>query len=110
MKPAPLTRDIFSRRAFATPWAPPVAAFLHVHLAIRRDSERTGFRPTGFYRHLEGLNNNIRVIQRRAYGIRDEEYLRLKILPAARRNRARPCLALAVVAPHTVACWRAVRS
>ncbi len=29
---------------------------------------------------VEGFNNKIRVIQRRAYGIRDEEYLRLKIL------------------------------
>ena len=29
---------------------------------------------------VEGLNNKIRVIQRRAYGYRDEEYLRLKIL------------------------------
>jgi len=29
---------------------------------------------------VEGLNNKIRVIQGRAYGIRDEEYLRLKIL------------------------------
>ncbi len=29
---------------------------------------------------VEGLNNKIRVLQRRAYGIRDEEYLRLKIL------------------------------
>lgn len=29
---------------------------------------------------VEGLNNKIRVIQRRAYGIRDEEYLKLKIL------------------------------
>lgn len=29
---------------------------------------------------VEGLNNKIRVIQRRAYGIRDEGYLRLKIL------------------------------
>ena len=28
---------------------------------------------------VEGLNNKIRVIQRRAYGLRDEEYLRLKI-------------------------------
>jgi len=33
--------------------------------------------PLGF---VEGLNNKIRVIQRRAYGIRDEEYLKLKIL------------------------------
>ena len=29
---------------------------------------------------VEGLNNKIRVIQRRTYGLRDEEYLRLKIL------------------------------
>ena len=29
---------------------------------------------------VEGLNNKIRVIQRRAYGYRDEEYLKLKIL------------------------------
>jgi hypothetical protein len=29
---------------------------------------------------VEGLNNKIRAIQRRAYGLRDEEYLRLKIL------------------------------
>ena len=28
----------------------------------------------------EGLNNKIRVMQRRAYGLRDEEYLRLKVL------------------------------
>ena len=29
---------------------------------------------------VEGFNNKIRVIQRRAYGLRDEEYLRLKVL------------------------------
>lgn len=29
---------------------------------------------------VEGLNNKIRVLQRRVYGLRDEEYLRLKIL------------------------------
>ncbi|MEX3606365.1 MAG: transposase [Burkholderia sp.] len=33
--------------------------------------------PLGF---IEGFNNEIHVIQRRAYGLRDEEYLRLKIL------------------------------
>jgi len=33
--------------------------------------------PLGF---VEGLNNTIRVIQRRTYGLRDEEYLRFKIL------------------------------
>ncbi len=31
---------------------------------------------------VEGLNNKIRVIQRRAYGYWDEEYIRLKILTA----------------------------
>jgi len=29
---------------------------------------------------VEGLNTKIRVLQRRAYGLRDEEYLRLKVL------------------------------
>ena len=33
--------------------------------------------PLGF---VEGLNNKIRVLQRRAYGLREEDYLRLKIL------------------------------
>ena len=33
--------------------------------------------PLGF---VEGLNNKIRVIQRRCYGLRDEDYLHLKIL------------------------------
>lgn len=39
---------------------------------------------------VEGLNNKIRVLQRRAYGYRDEEYLRIKIvasfLPPLPRN------------------------
>jgi transposase len=29
---------------------------------------------------VEGANNKILVIQRRSYGLRDEEYLRLKVL------------------------------
>lgn len=29
---------------------------------------------------VEGLSNKIRVLQRRAYGLRDQEYLRLKVL------------------------------
>ena len=33
--------------------------------------------PRGF---VEGFNHKLRVIQRRAYRLRDEEYLRLKIL------------------------------
>lgn len=40
---------------------------------------------------VEGLNNKIRVIQRRAYGLRDEEYLRLKVqtcmLPVSKLNK-----------------------
>jgi transposase len=32
---------------------------------------------------VEGLNTKIRVIQRRAYGLRDEGYLKLKILTAS---------------------------
>lgn len=39
--------------------------------------------PLGF---VEGLNNKIRVIQRRAYGLRDEEYLRLKVLTCTLPN------------------------
>ena len=43
---------------------------------------------------VEGLNNKIRVIQRRAYGLRDEEGLRLKIrmcmLPAIYNGRKSP--------------------
>lgn len=32
--------------------------------------------------YVEGLNNKIRVLQRKAYGIRDEKYLKLKIVTA----------------------------
>lgn len=35
---------------------------------------------------VEGVNNKVRVIQRRAYGYRDEEYLKLKILTAFLRK------------------------
>ncbi|WP_136256111.1 transposase, partial [Pseudofulvimonas gallinarii] len=39
---------------------------------------------------VEGLNNKIRVIQRSAYGYRDEDYLKLKViasfLPALPQN------------------------
>jgi len=31
---------------------------------------------------VEGLNTKIRILQRRAYGYRDEEYLKLKIIAA----------------------------
>ncbi|MCK4553403.1 transposase [Candidatus Parcubacteria bacterium] len=40
-------------------------------------SKPTNKVPLGF---VEGFNNKIRVLQRRAYGLRDEEYLRLKVL------------------------------
>ena len=32
--------------------------------------------------YVEGANNKIKVIQRQAYGYRDDEYLELKILTA----------------------------
>jgi transposase len=35
---------------------------------------------------VEGLNNKIRVIQRRAYGLRDQDYLRLKVLTCMLRD------------------------
>ena len=35
---------------------------------------------------VEGLNNKIRVMQRRAYGLRDEDYLRLKVLTCTLPN------------------------
>jgi transposase len=35
---------------------------------------------------VEGLNNKIRVLQRRAYGLRDEEYLRLKVITCMLRE------------------------
>ena len=42
---------------------------------------------------VEGLNNKIKVLQRRAYGYRDEDYLKLKIvaafLPSLPRNASR---------------------
>jgi transposase len=40
--------------------------------------------PMGF---MEGLNNKIRVIQRRSFGIRDMEYLRLKVLTSFIEDR-----------------------
>ena len=50
------------------------------------DRHCDSMRPTAGWRtqvslgFVEGLNNKIRVIQRRAYGLRNEDYLRLKIL------------------------------
>ena len=39
---------------------------------------------------VEGLNNKIRVLQRRAYGYRDEDYLKLKIIAAFLPPLSRP--------------------
>ena len=47
---------------------------------------------------VEGLNNKIRVIQRRAYGLRNEDYLRLKILT---------CM---LPAPYFIGIWDTVSS
>jgi transposase len=43
-------------------------------IAAYIDSEEKSF--LGF---VEGLNNKIRVIQRRAYGVRDREFLRRRV-------------------------------
>lgn len=43
---------------------------------------------------VEGLNNKIRVIQRRAYGLRNEDYLRLKSSPACCRSYSRSHLSI----------------
>ena len=48
--------------------------------ALGRDRGLLPAREQGLPGFVEGLNNKIRVIQRRAYGLRDEEYLRLKVL------------------------------
>ena len=39
---------------------------------------------------VEGLNNKIRVIQRRAYGLRDEEYLRPACSPNSKMSQNHP--------------------
>ena len=56
---------------------------------------------------VEGLNNKIRVMQRRAYGLRDEEYLRLKVLtsmlPPLYEAPAAPCQTSFVPAPSSKA-------
>jgi transposase len=54
------------------------AAMIEKHWdGIAPYSQPTHNVPLGF---VEGFNNKIRTIQRRAYGLRDEEYLALKIL------------------------------
>jgi transposase len=47
---------------------------------MRAQLQRAGTPAPKVLGFVEGLNNKIRVLQRRAYGLRDEEYLRLKIL------------------------------
>jgi len=39
---------------------------------------------------MEGLNNKIRVIQRRAYGIKEQEYLRLKVITSFIKDDEKP--------------------
>jgi hypothetical protein len=69
-----------------TPGCPMGAAMLRMRAADMIERHWSGIaayrRPEnkvslGF---VEGLNNKIRVFQRRAYGLKDEEYLRLKVL------------------------------
>ena len=53
------------------------AAMIDAHWeGIAAYSQPTHKIPLGF---VEGFNNKIRVLQRRSYGLRDEEYLALKI-------------------------------
>jgi hypothetical protein len=67
--------------------APQVAAARAIR-EVRHDDRPSlgrhrGLLPTreqSFARLVEGLNNKIRVIQRRAYGLHNEDYLRLKVL------------------------------
>ena len=66
---------------------PEVAAARTLREVRRNDRASLGWdrrllqaREQGLARLRRGLNNKIRVIQRRAYGLRDQEYLRLKIL------------------------------
>jgi transposase len=48
---------------------------------------------------VEEVNNKIRVLQRRAYAYRDEEYLKLKIVAAFLPSLPR----IANISPHTSA-------
>jgi len=41
---------------------------------------------------VDGLNNKIRVIQRRCYGLRDEDHLHLKILTCTLPPLPRTCI------------------
>ena len=50
------------------------------YLWLYRFAHQQGFDKGHHEGFVEGLNNKIRDFQRRAYGIRDEEYLKLKIL------------------------------
>jgi transposase len=47
---------------------------------IRRATRRIKLENKVSLGFVEGLKNKIRVIRRRAYGLRNEEYLRLKVL------------------------------
>ncbi len=58
---------------------------------------------------VEGLNNKIRVIQLRAYGYRDEEYIRLKILTAScRGNEQHSPTPICIEPPNII--WDTMRS
>ena len=76
-------RRFFNNWADALKWQrlepfPKFAAMVEAHWdGIEAYCHEENKVPLGY---VEGFNNKIRVIQRRAYGLRDEEYLRLKIL------------------------------
>jgi len=56
-------------------WTPISAAIKAIASASASPSREQSLAPL-----VEGLNNKIRVLQRRAYGLRDKEFLRLKVL------------------------------
>ena len=77
VKAEPLPRlPIRETRLGEDAWAAPFLAWVE-QLAAEGEYIQTPGEALGF---VEGLNNKIRVIQRRAYGLRDQEYLRLKVL------------------------------
>jgi hypothetical protein len=64
-----------ARRIVVLDWAIEREAVTEVKADIKSEKEN---QITAL--EVSGLNNNIRVFQRRAYGLKDEEYLRLKVL------------------------------
>ena len=90
MRTPAFTKSARFRVAIARPWTTAVAAIrlsligMALHKAPIDNARRFAgqiARQVGLtVVETEMINNKIRVFQRRAYGLRDEDYLRLKIL------------------------------